>query len=108
MGRWEGDVASTCTQSAQAAPLAITRSARSYRNLRLSRAPGGLRAAASVVGGGGAGVRRETGEQPAVVVVGREEIGAHELRHARAMAQLDRLVELADAPFEHRLDGVRA
>ena len=31
-----------------------------------------------------------------------------ELDHARAMPQLDRLVELADAPFEHRVDGVVA
>ena len=53
-------------------------------------------------------MRGEAGEQPAVLVVGGKEVGAHELDDAGAALQLERLVELADAPFEHRADGVLA
>ena len=44
----------------------------------------------------------------AVLVVGGEEVGANELDHAGAMLELERLVELAHAPFEHGRDGVGA
>ena len=52
------------------------------------------------VGSGGG----EAEEQPAVVVVGGEEVALHLLLHAGARAQRELLLELAHAPFAHGLD----
>jgi hypothetical protein len=48
----------------------------------------------------GGPARSERRQQAAVVVVPREQIDAHLLDDARAMADRQRLVELADAPFQ--------
>ena len=53
-------------------------------------------------------VGREDEQHAAVVVVGREQVGLRLRGQVALGVDLDRLVELADAPLEHGRDGVVA
>ena len=65
---------------------------------------------AAVLGRGRAGAplpRREADEQPAVVVVGGEDVGDHRLLVPAARADRELLAEPPNAPFARELDGLR-
>ena len=107
----EGDA--DISPPAAAAGIGAQTRARSTRpaGVRTRVAPGVLgrsAAAATVAASVTPALRRDRREHSAVLVVGREEVAAHRLVVADAVADQQMQVELANTPLEHERDGILA